>query len=57
MIHEAVIGVRFTCHYALLVHVCPVYKHVVIVRQAVLQKEVDYLLEIGANGRMATLIA
>lgn len=29
----------------------PVYKHVVIVRQAVLQKEVDYLLEIGANGR------
>lgn len=29
----------------------PVYKHVLIVRQAVLQKEVDYLLEIGANGR------
>ncbi|BFT69410.1 hypothetical protein [Paenibacillus sp. P36] len=29
----------------------PVYKHVIIVRQAVLQKEVDYLLEIGANGR------
>ncbi|MBP1966859.1 hypothetical protein [Paenibacillus aceris] len=29
----------------------PVYKHVMIVRQAVLQKEVDYLLEIGANGR------
>ena len=28
----------------------PVYKHVIIVRQAVLQKEVDYLLEIGANG-------
>ncbi|MDD9271712.1 hypothetical protein ACFPES_32235 [Paenibacillus sp. GCM10023248] len=28
----------------------PVYKHVLIVRQAVLQKEVDYLLEIGANG-------
>lgn len=29
----------------------PVYKHVMIVRQAVLQKEVDYLLETGANGR------
>ncbi|NOV04722.1 hypothetical protein [Paenibacillus planticolens] len=29
----------------------PVYKHVLIVRQAVLQKEVDYLLEVGANGR------
>ncbi|OPH56050.1 hypothetical protein BC351_29625 [Paenibacillus ferrarius] len=29
----------------------PVYKHIIIVRQAVLQKEVDYLLEIGANGR------
>jgi hypothetical protein len=28
----------------------PVYKHVLIVRQAVLQKEVDLLLEIGANG-------
>jgi hypothetical protein len=28
----------------------PVYKHIVIVRQAVLQKEVDYLLEVGANG-------
>lgn len=28
----------------------PVYKHVFIVRQAVLQQEVDYLLEIGANG-------
>ncbi len=28
----------------------PIYKHVLIVRQAVLQKEVDYLLEIGANG-------
>lgn len=28
----------------------PIYKHVVIMRQAVLQKEVDYLLEIGTNG-------
>lgn len=28
----------------------PVYKHIIIVRQAVLQKEVDYLLEVGANG-------
>ncbi|SFT16866.1 hypothetical protein [Paenibacillus sp. BC26] len=28
----------------------PIYKHVLIVRQAVLQQEVDYLLEIGANG-------
>lgn len=28
----------------------PIYKHVIIVRQAVLQKEVDFLLEVGANG-------
>lgn len=28
----------------------PIYKHIIIVRQAVLQKEVDYLLEVGANG-------
>jgi len=28
----------------------PVYKHVLVVRQAVLQKEVDYLLEVGASG-------
>ncbi|EXX86066.1 hypothetical protein BG53_12730 [Paenibacillus darwinianus] len=28
----------------------PIYKHVLIVRQAVLEKEVDYLLEVGANG-------
>lgn len=27
----------------------PMYRHVVIVRQALLQKEVDYMLEIGAN--------
>lgn len=28
----------------------PIYKHVVIVRQALLQQEVDYLLEVGASG-------
>ncbi|MEF2246854.1 MULTISPECIES: hypothetical protein [unclassified Paenibacillus] len=28
----------------------PIYKHIVIVRQAVLQQEVDYLLEVGASG-------
>lgn len=28
----------------------PIYKHILILRQAVLQKEVDYLLEVGANG-------
>ncbi|MCR2803339.1 hypothetical protein [Paenibacillus soyae] len=28
----------------------PIYKHVAIVRQAVLQQEVDYLLEVGASG-------
>jgi hypothetical protein len=28
----------------------PVYKHVIILRQALLQKEVDYLLEVGASG-------
>lgn len=28
----------------------PIYKHVFLVRQAVLQKEVDYLLEVGAAG-------
>jgi hypothetical protein len=27
----------------------PIYKHVVMFRQAMLQKEVDYMLEIGAN--------
>lgn len=27
----------------------PIYKHVLIIRQAVLQKETDLLLEIGAN--------
>lgn len=27
----------------------PIYKHVLIMRQAVLQKEVDHLLEIGTN--------
>lgn len=29
----------------------PVYKHIVILRQALLQQEVDYLLEVGASGR------
>lgn len=28
----------------------PIYKHVVIMRQAILQQEVDYLLETGASG-------
>jgi len=28
----------------------PVYKHVLVVRQALLQQEVDYLLEVGASG-------
>lgn len=28
----------------------PVYRHVLIMRQAALQQEVDYLLEVGANG-------
>jgi hypothetical protein len=29
----------------------PIYKHVLIVRQALLQKEVDYMLEVGASGQ------
>ena len=29
----------------------PVYKHVLVLRQAHLQQEADYLLEIGASGR------
>ncbi|MFD0673909.1 hypothetical protein [Cohnella sp. GCM10027633] len=29
----------------------PIYKHVLVIRQALLQQEVDYLLEIGASGR------
>lgn len=28
----------------------PVYRHVMVMRQAALQQEVDYMLEIGANG-------
>lgn len=28
----------------------PMYKHVLLIRHAVLQQEVDYLLEVGANG-------
>jgi hypothetical protein len=29
----------------------PIYKHVLVIRQALLQQEVNYLLEIGASGR------
>jgi hypothetical protein len=29
----------------------PVYKHVMIMRQAALQQETDYLLEVGSSGR------
>jgi hypothetical protein len=29
----------------------PIYKHVLIIRQALLQQEADYLLEVGASGR------
>jgi len=29
----------------------PVYKHVLVIRQALMQQEVDYLLEVGASGR------
>lgn len=29
----------------------PIYKHVYILRQALLQQEVDYLLEVGTNGQ------
>ncbi|MBB6672648.1 hypothetical protein [Cohnella nanjingensis] len=29
----------------------PIYKHVWVIRQALLQQEADYLLEIGASGR------
>lgn len=29
----------------------PVYKHVALLRQALLQQEADYMLEIGASGR------
>lgn len=29
----------------------PVYKHVVVLRQSLLQQEVDYMLEVGASGR------
>ena len=28
----------------------PVYRHILILRQAMLQKETDYLLEVGASG-------
>ncbi|XEC94134.1 hypothetical protein AB6A23_22900 [Paenibacillus tarimensis] len=50
MTRERTARIRFICRDAVLVYVCPIYKHVFIVRQAVLQKEVDYLLEVGANG-------
>ncbi|TVX95465.1 hypothetical protein [Cohnella terricola] len=29
----------------------PIYKHVLVIRQALLQQEADYMLEIGASGR------
>ncbi len=29
----------------------PIYKHVLVIRQALLQQEVDYMLEIGASGK------
>lgn len=29
----------------------PIYKHVVVLRQSLLQQEVDYMLEVGASGR------
>jgi len=29
----------------------PIYKHVLVVRQALLQQETDYMLEVGASGR------
>lgn len=29
----------------------PIYKHVVLTRQAVIQQEVDFLLEVGASGK------
>lgn len=35
----------------------PIYKHVLIVRQAVLQQEVDFLLEVGASGSFGYISA
>lgn len=39
----------------------PIYKHVLLTRQAVIQQEVDFLLEVGASGKYGyvtdTLIA
>lgn len=35
----------------------PVYKHVLVIRQAVLQQEVDYMLEVGASGRFGYIDA
>lgn len=35
----------------------PIYKHVLVIRQALLQQEADYLLEIGASGRFGYIDA
>jgi hypothetical protein len=35
----------------------PVYKHILILRQAALQKEADYMLEVGASGRFGYINA
>ena len=35
----------------------PIYKHVLITRQAILQQEVDYLLEVGASGQYGYISA
>lgn len=35
----------------------PVYKHVLVLRQALLQQEADYLLEVGASGRFGYIDA
>jgi hypothetical protein len=29
----------------------PIYKHVLVIRQALLQQEADYMLEVGASGK------
>lgn len=35
----------------------PIYKHVLVIRQAHLQQEADYMLEIGASGRFGYIDA
>jgi hypothetical protein len=35
----------------------PMYKHVLVIRQALLQQEANYLLEIGASGRFGYIDA